>query len=1500
MALNSLLEGLKGNLNLSVLKLDGVEWRDLRFPNEESYRGGWKDSRPEGEGCYTWADNSTYEGAWHAGLKHGWGKYRWPNGAWYQGEWRDGLMQGYGTFESPDGARYVGNWAANLKHGIGKKTYANGDSYEGLWCSGKAEGPGRYVWHHGNQYDGEWRAGKMHGQGTLKWVTGERYDGEWSEGQENGVGVFTWRDGSTYEGFWEGGKKTGVGVFRPAPRAPGALPSNEAVARPAARVPGEDGNEAAAPRSPVGSPTAADAPLDSPAAAAAAQHRLDLLAPDARSSHAAGVGGAGSSPAEQLVFVCAYEAGKLLHEEALSMQDLELIFGPGKAVVEKRRRLRRGRRRQVRMGETIYKGHRSYDLMLNLQLGIRYTITTLNKLPPPKSIGEAHFREKVWLKFPREGSEVTPPHPSGDFKWKDYCPTAFKHLRGLFGIDNSQYILSICGDQALREMPSPGKSGSVFFISHDDQFMIKTMHKEEIKLLLSMLPKYMRHVERNPETLLTRFYGVHRVKPSHGRKVRFVVMNNVFRTDLDLHRKYDLKGSTHGRTAGPRPGPTAIRKDLDLDAAFHTEAKTRAKLLGQLAADCTFLEDIRVMDYSLLMGVHCRSRGDTSASALNTDKEDNTAFQSAEEAPDEGTEADGEDGESEDGAFVELESGAGGSGSSWLHSLQSGSGPSEPSARNLVAAGSSSRLRGRPSSGLAVAPTSDSDAEVTHSMHSMTIEQQSPRESRSPSFLLKGLTWRSFTQRRASEPQLAPASALHPIPTQLPVASAQITPRVQPSVVPTPRLAAAGAPAAPAALASSNSRPLQPPAVPPAPGFAEALRAAAAQEGSAASGRASAAVAAAAASPADSVQAPQANGHAPPALQEEQHRQQNGLQPPTQDQQEEENGPLISWRSDAVQLPEQMLLPDGLPASPTGSAGAAAGTSQDAAASLTARTRGGTAPALGSILEAPGSGREAEEEEHVEGQQPGGQQAAGAAAAAPPLAVPADSRSPPPAAGFAPSPAAPSDSAASTPVSSLAGTPTAAAGPRSGLPLPGGMPRLPLAQHTPQSAVLQPQRESGDWLQYAESVSNASASLGTHSEQRSVGRQQQHGGGGAVVTGGTPDSDAGSHSAPLARQRRRTAPPLMGSPGQGVSRGSGDLSAALAAVSISERRGLVSAPATARSPLPTPTAGAAGQQQQQHRLAQAAGPGDASPAVSPPLSPHMAAAVAAHAGASPLSSRSHTGGLARTTSAPASALAAGVRPAAGAEERRRSGLQHPRGLSMAAGREASMVDLTSPEAVALQGRIHSRLSRRVTDRLVQDLLKLARYRMVGAVAHSPSARAARMPTTVLAARHMRRTSSGGEGGGGGRAARRERDALSSSLDDEGTPGPVGAADDGLLPAGRPGSSGDGAPPPLRLGMRLPAVAVSQQAGQQPEQVLLYFGIIDFLQEYNMRKMLEHGLKAVVQDGKAISVVEPRTYAKRFLRFMDRVFPTPPAPAPQPQQHGQQQQQQQDHAIRQQG
>lgn len=57
-----------------------------------------------------------------------------------------------------------------------------------------------------------------------------------------------------------------------------------------------------------------------------------------------------------------------------------------------------------------------------------------------------------------------------------------RNLRELFKIDAADYMMSICGNDALRELSSPGKSGSVFFLSQDDRFMIKTLRKSEVKV----------------------------------------------------------------------------------------------------------------------------------------------------------------------------------------------------------------------------------------------------------------------------------------------------------------------------------------------------------------------------------------------------------------------------------------------------------------------------------------------------------------------------------------------------------------------------------------------------------------------------------------------------------------------------------------------------------------------------------------------------------------------------------------------------------------------------------------------------------------------------------------------------------------------------------------------------------------------------------------------------------------------------------------------------------
>jgi len=56
-------------------------------------------------------------------------------------------------------------------------------------------------------------------------------------------------------------------------------------------------------------------------------------------------------------------------------------------------------------------------------------------------------------------------------------------LRKLFAVDTADYMLAICGNDALRELSSPRKSGSFFYLTQDDRFMIKTVKKSEVKVV---------------------------------------------------------------------------------------------------------------------------------------------------------------------------------------------------------------------------------------------------------------------------------------------------------------------------------------------------------------------------------------------------------------------------------------------------------------------------------------------------------------------------------------------------------------------------------------------------------------------------------------------------------------------------------------------------------------------------------------------------------------------------------------------------------------------------------------------------------------------------------------------------------------------------------------------------------------------------------------------------------------------------------------------------------
>lgn len=60
--------------------------------------------------------------------------------------------------------------------------------------------------------------------------------------------------------------------------------------------------------------------------------------------------------------------------------------------------------------------------------------------------------------------------------------SCFRNLRELFKLNAAEYMMSICGDDGLRELSSPGKSGSIFYHSRDDRFVIKTLKRSELKV----------------------------------------------------------------------------------------------------------------------------------------------------------------------------------------------------------------------------------------------------------------------------------------------------------------------------------------------------------------------------------------------------------------------------------------------------------------------------------------------------------------------------------------------------------------------------------------------------------------------------------------------------------------------------------------------------------------------------------------------------------------------------------------------------------------------------------------------------------------------------------------------------------------------------------------------------------------------------------------------------------------------------------------------------------
>ncbi|KAK4937966.1 Phosphatidylinositol-4-phosphate 5-kinase [Elasticomyces elasticus] len=288
-------------------------------------------------------------------------------------------------------------------------------------------------------------------------------------------------------------------------------------------------------------------------------------------------------------------------------------------LIKQKRASRRKRKEEeedddrVIVGKKVEEGHVNWVIAYNMLTGIRFTVSRTNA-KMDRQLTDADFDAKHKFSFDITGNELTP-SAKYDFKFKDYAPWVFRHLRSIFGLDPADYLMSLTSKYILSELGSPGKSGSFFYFSRDYKYIIKTIHHSEHKLLRKILRDYYQHVVDNPNTLISQFYGLHRVKIPYGRKTHFVVMNNLFPPHRDIHHMFDLKGSTVGRDFREEDlvnNPRATLKDLNwLRRDLHLEFNMRIRqiFLDQLKKDVALLQRLHIMDYSLLVGIHDMTKG---------------------------------------------------------------------------------------------------------------------------------------------------------------------------------------------------------------------------------------------------------------------------------------------------------------------------------------------------------------------------------------------------------------------------------------------------------------------------------------------------------------------------------------------------------------------------------------------------------------------------------------------------------------------------------------------------------------------------------------------------------------------------------------------------------------------------------------------------------------------------------------------------------------------------
>ncbi|KAM9416905.1 phosphatidylinositol 5-phosphate 4-kinase type-2 alpha-like isoform 6-T6 [Salvelinus alpinus] len=288
---------------------------------------------------------------------------------------------------------------------------------------------------------------------------------------------------------------------------------------------------------------------------------------------------------------------------------------------------------------------RASDPLLSvLMWGVNHSINELSHVQIPIMLMPDDFKAYSKIKVDNHlfNKENMPSH----FKFKEYCPLVFRNLRERFVIDDQDFQNSLTRAAPLNS-DAQGRTGARFHTTYDKHYVIKTITSEDVAEMHNILKKYHQFiVECHGNTLLPQFLGMYRLTVD-GDETYMIVTRNIFSHRLPVYKKYDLKGSTVAREASdkekqPRPPEDAPPRPksnvqqrlqtLRIATRFYCAMKhvrdakelptykdndfvndgqkicidddNKKMFLEKLRKDVEFLAQLKLMDYSLLVGIH--------------------------------------------------------------------------------------------------------------------------------------------------------------------------------------------------------------------------------------------------------------------------------------------------------------------------------------------------------------------------------------------------------------------------------------------------------------------------------------------------------------------------------------------------------------------------------------------------------------------------------------------------------------------------------------------------------------------------------------------------------------------------------------------------------------------------------------------------------------------------------------------------------------------------------